>query len=48
MKNSGKGDVLVFTHAGVMMNVMLILGIIPLEKLFGSQPPYGGMITVEV
>ena len=48
MKNSGKGDVLVFTHAGVMMNVMLILGIIPLEKLFDSQPPYGGMTTVEV
>ncbi len=48
IKKSGKRNVLVFTHAGIMMNVMLILGITPLEKLFDSQPPYGGILSVEI
>ena len=48
MKKSGKENILVFTHAGIMMNVMLILGMASKERLFDSQPPYGGLLTVEV
>lgn len=48
MKNSGKGDVLVFTHAGVMMNALLYLNIVPLERLFSSQPSYGDLLELTI
>lgn len=48
MKNSGKSNVLVFTHAGVMMNVMLLLDMASIENVFSLQPPYGGLLTVDL
>lgn len=48
IRGSSYDNVLVFTHAGVMMNVMLLLGLTPIEGVFADQPPYGGFLEVEL
>ncbi|MCM1519942.1 MAG: alpha-ribazole phosphatase [Lachnoclostridium sp.] len=47
MKSSGLSNVCVFTHGGVILQVMLITGMCTLENLFDHQPPYGGILTVD-
>lgn len=48
MKKSGKENILVFTHAGIMMNTMLILNLVPLDRLFSSQPSYGDLLELTI
>lgn len=48
MKESGKEDILVFAHAGVMMNAMLVAGMASVENIFDLQPPYGGLFEIEL
>lgn len=48
MKKTGARRILAFTHAGVIMNALLITGRVPVDKLFSSQPPYGGIVTLSV
>ncbi len=48
MKESGKENILVFTHAGIMMNALLYLNIVPLERLFSSQPSYGDLLELTI
>ena len=40
--------VAVFAHGGILLQMMLIKGIVTLDNAFASQPPYGGIITVEI
>lgn len=47
IKESGKENVLVFAHAGVMMNAMLVAGMASVENIFDRQPPYGGLLEIE-
>lgn len=47
MKSSGHNDILVFTHAGVIMNAMLMSGVATPDTIFAKQPPYGGIVTLE-
>ena len=41
-------NILIFTHAGVIMNAMLILNLADIKSLFSHQPPYGGFLEVEI
>lgn len=38
--------VAVFTHGGVIMQVMLMLGMVDIPTLFSHLPPYGGIVEV--
>lgn len=46
MSASGQDNVLVFTHAGVIMNAMFVTGRATVENLFSFQPPYGGLVEI--
>jgi len=48
MSASGHDNVLVFTHAGVMMNALLLTGRAKADNLFSSQPPYGGLLEIPI
>lgn len=48
MKKSGFKNVLAFTHAGVMMNAMLLYNLATTENMFSLQPVYGSLLTIEV
>lgn len=45
---SGHSNVCVFTHGGVILQVMLITGMCTIENAFDHQPPYGGILTIEL
>lgn len=47
-KKEGKRNILVFTHAGVILCSLLHAGKAELKNLFDHQPPYGGIVTVEI
>lgn len=40
------GDVLVFTHAGVIIHALLLSGKATLSNAFSLQPPYGGIVCL--
>lgn len=42
----GYQDILIFTHAGVIMNTLLLIGRVQTSNLFDHQPPYGGIVTL--
>ncbi len=48
MKKTGASRILAFTHAGVIMNALLITGKVSVEKLFSAQPAYGGIVSLSV
>ncbi|MDE6338738.1 MAG: histidine phosphatase family protein, partial [Muribaculaceae bacterium] len=39
-------NILVFTHAGVMMNAMLLCGLVTLDNVFSIQPTYGTLLEI--
>lgn len=43
----GKHNILIFTHAGVILSILLITGQATLSDLFDHQPPYGGILTID-
>lgn len=42
----GKQDILIFTHAGVILSILLIAGKAQLPTLFDHRPPYGGILRL--
>lgn len=48
IKNSQEQNVLVFAHGGVLMTALLYAGKATPETIFSMQPPYGGMICLEL
>lgn len=48
VRDSGKQNVLVFAHGGVLMTALLYSGKATPETIFSMQPPYGGMICLEL
>lgn len=48
VRDSGKQNVLVFAHGGVLMTALLYSGKATSETIFSMQPPYGGMICLEL
>jgi alpha-ribazole phosphatase len=48
LKTKPYDTVAVFAHGGILLQMMLMQGLVTLETAFASQPPYGGIITVEL
>lgn len=48
MRASGHRNVLVFAHGGVLMSAMLYNKMCKVEEIFDHQPPYGGMLCLEL
>lgn len=46
MKKSGNENILVFCHAGIIMNALLLTDKSDLSTLFSSQPPYGSLTGI--
>lgn len=47
MKKSGKESVLVFCHAGIIMNAMLLTGKADINNIFSQQPAYGSLTRLD-
>lgn len=47
MKNSGYQEILVFCHAGIIMNAMLIAGSADINNVFNNQPSYGSLTQID-
>lgn len=45
--SEGKRNILIFTHAGVILSILLITGQAKLSRLFDHRPPYGGILITE-
>ncbi len=41
-------DMLIFTHGGVILQMMMLSGLVTRENAFASQPPYGGIVTMNL
>lgn len=48
LRERGGENVLVFAHGGILMQAMLLSGDVAAEELFSHQPPYGGIIEMEI
>lgn len=48
LKASGKENVLIFTHGGIMIHSLLLCRLATLENVFSQQPGYGGVMEVEI
>lgn len=48
LKASGKENVLIFTHGGIMIHSLLLCGVATLENVFSQQPGYGGVMELEI
>lgn len=40
--------VIVFCHAGIVMQSLLLAGRVTADKIFEAQPPYGGMVEFQL
>ena len=43
----GKRDILIFTHAGVILCALMLAGKASLDNIFDHRPPYGGIIRMD-
>lgn len=47
LRASGKENILVFTHGGVIIQAMIIAGLVEWNKSFDTLPEYGGIREIE-
>ena len=40
--------VLIFAHGGVLLSAQVYAGVIKPEEAFDNQPPYGGIVSIEL
>lgn len=48
LRREDYSEVAVFAHGGTILQFLLILGIAKPENAFDHQPPYGGVLTVDI
>lgn len=48
LKNEDYSHVAIFCHGGVMMQLMMLAGVADKETIFSLQPPYGGIIKLDI
>ena len=46
--DSPMGEVLVFTHGGVLLGAGIWAGLFSMEEAFDHRVPYGGILTLEI
>lgn len=47
-EDSPMGEVLVFTHGGVLLGAGIWAGLFSIEEAFDHRVPYGGILTLEI
>lgn len=48
MRSSGYQNVIAFAHGGILMCAMIYAGMATPQTIFSMQPPYGGMICIDL
>jgi alpha-ribazole phosphatase len=48
LKGKDYQRVAIFAHGGIQLQAMLIKGMVTLDNAFAAQPPYGGIIEIEL
>jgi alpha-ribazole phosphatase len=48
LKQQDYQTVAIFAHGGIQLQAMLIKGLVTLDNAFASQPPYGGIIQIDL
>lgn len=48
LKSKGLNSVAIFAHGGILLQAMLITNRITLSEAFSHQPPYGGIIEIDL
>lgn len=46
-RDTEEGDIVIFTHGGIMIHAMAVLFGMSYEEAFASQPGYGAIMTVD-
>lgn len=48
IRTNDKENVLLFTHGGIMIHMLLLSGAATLDNVFSQQPDYAGILQIEL